>query len=93
VLTLSNNAAPIRTLSRRRVVTMSLYSSRAIAQHSRTPGSTFQCADGSLIGDDAWLSDQSRAVRQWVQALADDLAAKPYESLEPLAAVLVAAQD
>ncbi len=36
-----------------------------------------------LIGDDGWLSDQGRAVKQRVEALTDDLAAKPYESLEP----------
>ena len=58
-----------------------------------------------LIGDDGWLSDQGRAVRQRVEARTDDLAATPYEclepgeldelmdALEPLAAVLVAAQD
>jgi hypothetical protein len=58
-----------------------------------------------LIGDDGWLSEQGRAVKQRVEALTDDLAAKPYESLtheelgelmaalEPLAALLVAAQD
>jgi hypothetical protein len=58
-----------------------------------------------LIGDDGWLSEQGRAVRQRVEALTDALAAKPYErlapteldelmaTLEPLAALLVAAQD
>jgi hypothetical protein len=58
-----------------------------------------------LIGDDGWLSPQGRAVKQRVEALTDDLAAKPYESLqadeldelvstlEPLAALLIAAQD
>jgi hypothetical protein len=58
-----------------------------------------------LIGDDGWLSEQGRAVRQRVEALTDDLAAKPYEclepgeldelmaTLEPLATRLVAAQD
>ena len=57
-----------------------------------------------LIGDDGWLSEQGRAVKQQVEALTDDLAAKPYEclgpgeldelttSLEPLAARLLAAQ-
>jgi hypothetical protein len=57
-----------------------------------------------LIGDDGWLSDQGRAVKQRVESVTDDLAAKPYESLEPheldeliaalepLAALLVAAQ-
>jgi hypothetical protein len=58
-----------------------------------------------LIGDDGWLSEQGRAVQRRVEDLTDDLAAKPYESLdagelneliallEPLAALLVAAQD
>jgi hypothetical protein len=51
------------------------------------------------------LSERGRAVKQRVEALTDDLAAKPYESLEadeldqlvttlePLAALLLAAQD
>jgi len=58
-----------------------------------------------LIGDDGWLSDEGQSVKQRVEALTDDLAAKPYESLEPgeldelmaalepLAVLLVAAQD
>ena len=58
-----------------------------------------------LISDDGWLSQHGRAVKQRVEALTDDLAAKPYESLEPgeldelmatlepLAALLLAAQD
>src|SRR3954447_7579054 len=61
--------------------------------------------DRGLIGDDGWLSEQGRAVKQRVEALTDDLAAAPYESLEPrelddlmatlepLAALLLAAQD
>ena len=61
--------------------------------------------DRGLIGDDGWLSDTGRAVRHRVEALTDDLAAKPYErlgpdeldelvaTLEPLAALLLAAQD
>jgi hypothetical protein len=61
--------------------------------------------DRGLIGDDGWLSDQGRAVNQRVESLTDDVAAKPYESLEageldelmanlePLAALLLAAQD
>ena len=61
--------------------------------------------DRGLIGDDGLLSDEGREVRQRVETLTDDLAAKPYESLEPaeldelvtilepLAALLVAAQD
>jgi hypothetical protein len=35
-----------------------------------------------LIGDDGWLTKEGRAVSQRVEALTDDLAAKPYESLE-----------
>jgi hypothetical protein len=61
--------------------------------------------DRGLIGNDGWLSDQGRAVKQRVEAITDELAAKPYECLkqaelnelmailEPLAAQLVAAQD
>src|SRR5215207_9625703 len=61
--------------------------------------------DRDLIGDDGWLSQQGRAVKQRVEALTDSLAAKPYESLEPeeldelvaslepLATLLLAAQD
>jgi hypothetical protein len=61
--------------------------------------------DRGLIGDDGWLSEKGRAVKQRVEALTDDLAAKPYESLEPdelaeimallepLATLLLAAQD
>ncbi|MET0146798.1 MAG: MarR family transcriptional regulator [Ilumatobacteraceae bacterium] len=36
-----------------------------------------------LIGDDGWLSEPGRAAKQRVEAYTDDLAAKPYESLEP----------
>jgi hypothetical protein len=39
--------------------------------------------DRGLIGDDGWLGVQGRAVKRRVEALTDDLAAKPYESLEP----------
>src|SRR5690348_9928088 len=58
-----------------------------------------------LIGDDGWLSESGRAVKQRVEARTDDLAARPYESLEPgeldelmttlepLATLLLAAQD
>lgn len=61
--------------------------------------------DRGLIGDDGWLSEQGRAVKQRVELLTDQLAARPYEiltpdelnelmdALEPLAALLVAAQD
>jgi hypothetical protein len=61
--------------------------------------------DRGLIGDDGWLSEPGRAVKQRVEERTDDLAAKPYESLdpgdldelmaalEPLATRLLAAQD
>jgi hypothetical protein len=60
--------------------------------------------DRGLIGEDGWLTEQGRAVKQRVESLTDELAAKPYESLtpneldqlmsdlEPLAALLRAAQ-
>jgi hypothetical protein len=37
----------------------------------------------NLIGDDGWLSETGRAVKRRVESLTDELAAKPYESLEP----------
>ena len=58
-----------------------------------------------LIADDGGLSDEGRAVKQRVEELTDELAARPYESLapderaelmsglEPLAALLLAAQE
>jgi hypothetical protein len=61
--------------------------------------------DRGLIGDDGWLSEHGRAVKQRVESHTDDLAARPYESLdaveldelietlEPLAALLLAAQE
>jgi hypothetical protein len=61
--------------------------------------------DRGLIAGDGWLSDRGRAVKQRVEALTDDLAAGPYEclsedelaelmaALEPLATLLVAAED
>jgi hypothetical protein len=61
--------------------------------------------DRGLIGDDGWLTEHGRTVKQRVESVTDDLAAKPYESLEPgeldelmaalapLATLLVAAQD
>src|SRR4029077_15565310 len=61
--------------------------------------------DRGLIGDDGWLSERGRGVKQRIEALTDDLAATPYESLEPgeldelmaalepLATRLLAAQD
>ncbi len=36
-----------------------------------------------LIGEDGWLSKQGRATKQRVEALTDDLAATPYQSLQP----------
>jgi hypothetical protein len=39
--------------------------------------------DRGLIGDDGWLSEAGRAVRQRVEAFTEDLAAKPYQSLQP----------
>jgi hypothetical protein len=36
-----------------------------------------------LIGTDGWLTEHGRAVHERVEARTDDLAAKPYESLEP----------
>ena len=61
--------------------------------------------DRGLIGDDDRLTEPGRAVKQRVEAFTDDLAAKPYEhlepgeldelmaTLEPLATRLLAAQD
>ena len=61
--------------------------------------------DRGLIGDDSWLSERGRAVKQRVESLTDDLAAVPYgrlepdeldelmAKLEPLATLLAAAQD
>jgi hypothetical protein len=37
--------------------------------------------DRGLIGDDGWLSEPGRAVTQRVEALTDDLAARPCQSL------------
>jgi hypothetical protein len=39
--------------------------------------------DRGWIGDDGWLSASGHAVKRRVEALTDDLAAEPYESLEP----------
>ena len=58
-----------------------------------------------LIGEDGWLSETGRATKQRVEALTDNLAARPYEclepheldelvtTLEPLAVLLLADQD
>jgi hypothetical protein len=39
--------------------------------------------DRGLIGDDGWLSERGRAVKQRVEAHTDDLAAAPYQHLRP----------
>lgn len=56
--------------------------------------------DRGLVGEDGWLTDEGRAVKQRVEDLTDTLATPPYEALapdeldeltallEPLAAVL-----
>jgi helix-turn-helix protein len=61
--------------------------------------------DRGIVGEDGWLSEQGRALKQRIESLTDDLAARPYESLEPdelnelmatlepLATLLLAAQD
>ncbi len=61
--------------------------------------------DRDLIGQDGWLTESGRAVKRRVEALTDNLAARPYEglepreldelmaSLEPLAALVLAGQD
>src|SRR4051794_9418449 len=61
--------------------------------------------DRGLIGEDGWLTEQGRAVKQRVEELTDDLAAPPYKglepdeldelvaALEPLAMLILAAQD
>jgi hypothetical protein len=61
--------------------------------------------DRGLIGNDGWLSDRGQVVKERVEVFTDDLAAKPYESLtgaeldelmaalEPLSALVLAAQD
>jgi hypothetical protein len=61
--------------------------------------------DRGLIGADGWLSEAGRVLQQRVEDRTDDLAAAPYEHLEaaeldelmallePLAALLLAAQD
>jgi hypothetical protein len=61
--------------------------------------------DRGLVDDEGRFTDRGRAVKQRVEALTDDLAATPYEALtpdeleelmaalEPLAALLLAAQD
>jgi hypothetical protein len=68
-------------------------------------GVTEGMRDRGLIGYDGWLTEQGHAVKERVEELTDDLAAKPYESLqpreldelmailEPYAKLLLAAQD
>ncbi len=70
-----------------------------------TATSSASSRHSGLIGDAGWLSEPGCAVKQRAKALTDDLAAKPYESLEPgeldelmatlepLATRLLAAQD
>ena len=77
-------------------------SGRVVPQQPRAPAGL---RDRGLIGDDGWLSEPGRAVRQRVEARTDDLAARPCQSLEPdeldelmatlepLATLLLAAQD
>lgn len=36
-----------------------------------------------LVGDDGWLTESGRAVKQRIEDRTDDLAARPYEALEP----------
>lgn len=36
-----------------------------------------------VIGDDGWLTDKGRALKQRIEDRTDDLAARPYETLEP----------
>jgi hypothetical protein len=36
-----------------------------------------------LIGADGWLTADGRAVKQRIEALTDDLAAPPYDALDP----------
>ena len=77
--------------------------------HHLPPAQIAAVLDGmrarGLIDGDGRFSEQGRAVKQRVEAITDELAAKPYDSLEPdeleelfitlepLAAPLVAAQD
>lgn len=39
--------------------------------------------DRGLIGHDGWLTGAGRAVKQRIEDRTDDLAARPYETLEP----------
>ena len=76
-----------------------------IARDGGRTGATREGDFRGLIGDEGWLSEHGRAVKHRVESLTDDLAAKPYESLEPgeleelmatlqpLATLLLADQD
>jgi hypothetical protein len=80
-----------------------------LAASSTSPQQLAAVVDGmrdrDLVGDGGWLTEPGRAVRQRVEALTDSLAAKPYEvlapdeldelvaTLEPVATLLLAAQD
>ena len=44
---------------------------------------TDRLRDRGLIGDDGWLTEAGRAVKQRIEDRTDDLAARPYETLEP----------
>jgi hypothetical protein len=77
--------------------------------HHLPPAQIAEVVDGmrarGLIADDGGFSDAGRVLKQRVEELTDDLAAKPYEiltpaeldelmsALEPLAELLIAAQD
>jgi hypothetical protein len=77
--------------------------------HHLPPAQLAAVIDGmrgrGLIGEDGWLSHEGRAVKQRVEMRTDELAMEPYaclapteldelvDALEPLAALLVAAQD
>ena len=77
--------------------------------HHLPPARLAAVVDGmrarGLIDASGWLSDAGRETKERIESLTDDLAAKPYESLgtdeldelmdalEPLATLLLAAQD
>jgi hypothetical protein len=77
--------------------------------HHLPPAQITAVTDGlrgrGLIGDDGWLNEAGRVVKQRIEERTDDLAASPYEYLEPdeldelvesleaLATRLLAAQD
>jgi hypothetical protein len=77
--------------------------------HHLPPAQLAAVIDGmrarGLIGDDRWLSAEGWAIKERVESRTDELASTPYEclepaeldeliaALEPLATLLVAAQD